>query len=201
MAFDGSYPRRVREAGQLHRIFVRRVHCRRCGVGDALLPEFVLRRRRDTTAAVGAAVLARLGVDVPHGATVLYEGVPERTIRSWRHRFAERADELAQRFEALCVEWGSSLPLPLSGRTGALTPPCRAVAAIGGLWRAAYRRCGQVPPAWWLANIVVGGQLLSVRVDLPWPIAPGGIGRSRGPGPGLIGRLGSHPDRARRAHA
>jgi hypothetical protein len=51
----------VREAGKLYTVFVRRARCGRCGVGESLLPDFVLARRRDTTAAVGAAVLAPAG--------------------------------------------------------------------------------------------------------------------------------------------
>ena len=91
MAFDGGYPRWVREAGKCYRVFVRRARCRGCGIGEALLPDFVLARRRDSTAAVGAAVLASAGAVLAEGSTSLYQGVPARTVRSWRHRFAERA--------------------------------------------------------------------------------------------------------------
>jgi hypothetical protein len=41
IAFDGSYLRRVREAGVVH----------------ALVPDFVLARRRDSANSVGAAIL------------------------------------------------------------------------------------------------------------------------------------------------
>jgi hypothetical protein len=180
MAFDGCYPRLTREAGRVHRIFVRRVRCATCEVGDALLPDFVLRGRRDTTASVGAAILPRLGIEVPEATRTLYAGVPGRTVRSWRQRFAERADQLALRLDALCVQWGETLPL--GAEVPAPGPPRRAVLAMGRFWRAARRRCsGEVPAAWSLANVVVGGQLISTRVDLPWPIVPGRIGRSRAP--------------------
>ena len=180
MGFDGSYPRAAREAGELHRIFVRRARCGSCGTGEALLPDFLLRRRRDTTASVGAAVLPRLGAKVPQGAEGLYAGVPERTVRSFRQRFAERADDLALRFDALSVEWGGSTAL---GSPEPSAPaPRRAVLAMGRLWQAARRRCpGEVPPAWPLANVVVASQLIGTRVDLPWPVAPHTLGRSRGP--------------------
>ena len=39
MGFDGSYPRGAREAGELHRILVRRAPC---GGGEALFPDFLL---------------------------------------------------------------------------------------------------------------------------------------------------------------
>jgi len=81
-----------------------------CRTGHALTPDFVLARLRDSTAAVGVAVLAHLGHQVPVGASRFYDGVPERTVHSWRQRFAERADVLAGRFAALCVEWGDLPP-------------------------------------------------------------------------------------------
>lgn len=207
MAFDGSYPRHVREAGTVHRVFIRRAHCRPCGTGDALLPDFVLRHRRDSAVSVGAAVLAHAGAEVPQGASGLYEGVPLRTVRSWRQRFSERADELAVRLEALGVEWGASAPLRVPHGTS--TPSHRAVLAMGTAWRAARRRhAGPIPAAWLLANVIVGSQLLSTRVDLPWPIVASGVGRSRSPelarscAPrttrGHPGRHGDRPDVALR---
>lgn len=173
MAFDGSYPRSVRHAGVVHRIFVRRARCRHCGVGDALLPSFVVRRRHDSAEAVGAAVLERAGVELPAGAAELYAGVPARTVRSWSQRFSRNADELAVRFNALCVERGGDLP-----RTVPTNASGGAAVAIGALWRAA--RCPG-PGAWVVANIILGGAILASRVDLPWPILPAWIGRSRGP--------------------
>jgi hypothetical protein len=178
MAFDGSYPRSARERGRAHRIFVRRARCGRCGKGEALLPDFLLCRRQHTAPAVGAAVLAPSGA-LPEGAASLYEGVPARTVRSWRQRFAQHADQLAAHFDALTVERGSQLPLPVDPPTW--SPARRATASIGRFWSAARRRQANVPPAWPLANVVVGGQLLAARVDLPWPAGAGRPRRPRGP--------------------
>jgi len=176
MAFDGSYPRMIRESGVVHRIYVRRARCSECGIGDALLPDFILGHRLDSATAVGAAVLTGVGHPVPDGAQRLYQRVPKRTVRSWRQRFAERAEELTTRLGALCVEWGGMLPV------FAATPPRRAVQAIAAIWAVASRRRPlNVPPAWPLANVILGSQLLSTRVDLPWPIVPAMIGRSRSP--------------------
>jgi hypothetical protein len=126
MAFDGSYPRRVREAGVLHHIFIRRARCSGCGTGHALTHDFVLSRRKDSTTAVGAAVLAHSG-----------------------HRSPDTA-------------------------VGA------AVQTIGATWRAASRRRpGAMPPAWPLANVIFGGQLLGTRVELSRPISHELIGHSR----------------------
>lgn len=179
MAFDGRYPRRVREAGVTYRVLVRRARCSACGLGDAVVPDFVLRGRLDSTQAVGAAVVAYAGVELPAHAEALYAGVPARTVRSWRQRFAGRAEQLWGRLGAVSVGWG--------GRDGladapSSTPVGAAVGAIGAVWRAARRRPdADVPPPWRLANVIVGGRLMSTRVDLPWPIDPAWIGRARGP--------------------
>lgn len=179
LAFDGTYARLVREAGVVHRIFVRRGRCGRCGTSEALMPDFLLRRRRDTTTSVGAAILPGAGVELPACAAELYRCVPERTVRSWRQRFGERAGELRQRLEALCVEWRGDLPWP---PPWSWAPAEGAVRAMGLVWRAARkRRSVDGPTAWPLANVIVGGGLLETRVDLPWPIVPTSIGRFRPP--------------------
>ena len=176
MAFDGSYFRWVREEGVIHRIHVRRARCPGCGVGHALLPDFVVGRRRDSSCAIGAAILAHAGQPVPAGASRLYERVPERTVRSWRQRFAERADELARQFAALCVAWGDQPPKYEPA------PVKAAIQMIGATWRAASRRRGHtVPPAWPLANVILGSQMLGTRVDVPHSTAPELRGRSRAP--------------------
>lgn len=155
---------------------MRRARCSRCGTGHALTPDFVLARRRDSTAAVGVAVLAHLGQPVPVGASRFYDGAPERTVRSWRQHFGERADVSARRFAALCVEWGDLAPRSVGPTVGV------AIEMIGAAWRAASRRRpGAMPPAWPMANVVLGGQLLGTRVDLPEPTSPNLIGHSRAP--------------------
>ncbi len=128
MAFDGCYPRRVREGGVVHKIFVHRAYCRACNRGEALIPDFLLARRLDSTATIGAAVLQNAGAALPENATGLYAEVPSRTLRSWRQRFAERADELAASLSAFCVARGGRLP------RSAPTALARASEAIGAVW-------------------------------------------------------------------
>ncbi len=176
MAFDGSYPRFVREAGKLYMIFVRRARCGGCGAGEPSLPDFVLARRRDSTAAVGAAVPAPAGVGLPEGPASLYQGVPGRTVRSWRQRFCERAEALSVLFEALAAERGAPAPAH-----GAGSSTRQAVVATRRFWQTARRRVRDVPPAWPLANVVVGASLLAARVDLSVPGTPHFICRSRAP--------------------
>lgn len=157
MAFDGSYRRTVRRGGVSSRVVVRRARCSSCGVGHALLPDFVLHRRRDSTDAVGAALVGR-------GAE-LCAGVPARTMRSWRQRFTGRAELLTAGLMALAVTWGDEVPrLPVAEPAATV-----AIAAVGAAWWAASRRWpGGVPGPWPLANVILGGELLSTRVDLPW---------------------------------
>lgn len=174
MSFGGSYPRFVREAGKLYMIFVRRARCGGCGAGEPSLPDFVLARRRDSTAAVGAAVLAPAGVGLPEGSASVYQGVPGRTVRSWRQRFSQLAGELSALFEALAAE--RSAPAPAHG---AGPPTHHAVVATRRFWQTARRRVGDVPPAWPLANVLVGSSLLAARVDLPRPGNPRLTCRSR----------------------
>lgn len=180
MTFDGRYRRQVREAGAVHEIFVRRASCRRCSRSDALLPDFVLRRRRDSTCSVGAAVLERFDVEVPAAAAALYAGVPERTVRSWRQRFRERSSELSAVLRGLEIEWGGHHDpgrTPNASRAGGW-----AIDAMVLVWRAARRRpSANVPPPWRLANVIVGGELISTRVSLPFPVVTRLIGRSRAP--------------------
>jgi hypothetical protein len=79
-------------------------------------------------------------------------------------------------FEALAAERGASRLTHGAG------PPTRqAVVAIGRFWQAARRRVGDVPPAWALANVVVGASLLAARADLPIPGTPQLLRRSRAP--------------------
>lgn len=176
MAFDGTYPRKVREAGVAHTVFVRRARCHPCDITDALLPEFVMRRRLDSTATVGCAVLTRAGIDVPARASRLYETVPMRTQRSWHQRFNERSDDLARRLDSLILSWGDPMPFRPTDKT----PPV--IAEVARLWRAVRRRTtGDIPPPWTLANVIIGGELLATRVDLPWQVEPSDLRRSRSP--------------------
>ncbi len=176
MAFDGTYPRKVREAGVVHTVFIRRAQCVPCDLTESMLPQFVLRRRLDTAAAVGAAVLTRLGAEIPDGTDTLFDLVPERTQRGWRKRFADRASDLALHFDSLILSWGA----PVRFRPSDDTAPV--IDAIGRLWRGVRcRTIGELPTAWVLANVIVGGELLSTRADQPWPVQPGTTRRPRGP--------------------
>jgi hypothetical protein len=65
MCFDGSYHRRVCHLGVVHRVTIRRVRCPSCGLGSAVLPEFVLVGRLDSAETIGAALVTATGLLVP----------------------------------------------------------------------------------------------------------------------------------------
>lgn len=118
-----------------------------------------LHHRRDGTDAIGAAVVGH------RAGRHLYAGVPKRTVRSWRHRFAGRADLLVAGLMAVATTWAGETPRLALPATSAML----AAAAVGAAWWAAARRGPQrVPGPWRLASVITGGELLTTRVDLPW---------------------------------
>jgi len=162
LSFDGSYPRQVREAGVVHAIRVPRAACRGCGTTHALLPDFVAYRRRDSVEAIGAAVAPDAAGGRPGP---LWAGVPARTVRSWRSRFAERAELLTAGLVAVATTHSGVAPiLPVPALATTL-----AVAAVGAAWWAASQRWpGRIARPWRFANTITGSGLFSTRVDLPW---------------------------------
>jgi len=153
-----GYLRHLRDAG-LHRIFVPRVRCRRCGRTDALLPWFVSAYRWDTVDVIGQALeRSAAGEGVRRIAVAL--GRPETTVREWCRRFGAVATDLARVLFAAAVRVGwTGFDLPL-----APGPRClAAVAALGAAWS---RRHGRVPP-WRLAVLVTGGAWLAPNTTSP----------------------------------
>lgn len=164
MTFEGSYPRSVRVFPEVWRIQIRRAVCPRCGVGHALLPDFVTAKRLDHVEVIGAA-LAVAATNITAGLAAC--GVPAATQRSWCRRFAGRPEELGAGFVALATTydlWPPDIP------TG--PPPLRAVAGLGAAWDASRRRCARAGKAivapWRFANVIVGGTLMATRANVSW---------------------------------
>ena len=148
--------RTVRGAGGL-RVWLRprRSRCAECGRTHVLLPVFVLVRRADVAAVIGAAlVLAAAGAGFRTVAAGL--GVAQCTVRGWLRRFRARAEEWRAVF---------------TRRVAALDPVLGPIVAYGsrvgdavevmGLAAAAWvRRFGPRPP-WEFVSAVSGGALLS----------------------------------------
>jgi transposase-like protein len=159
-----GYNRHLRDV-ELHRIFVPRVRCKRCGVTAALLPWFVTPYRWDSVDVIGRALeLSVGGQGVRRIAAALAR--PETTVREWCRRFARTADTLARVLLAAAVRSGwSGFDLPT-----APGPRCLAAAdALASAWSA---RHGPVGP-WRLAALVTGGAWLAPNTSSP--LAPAAI--------------------------
>jgi hypothetical protein len=159
-----GYLRHLRDA-ELHRIFVPRVRCRRCGRTAALLPWFVTPYRWDTVDVIGQALeRSAAGEGVRRIAVAL--GRPETTVREWCRRFGRVATDLASALLAAAVRIGwTGFDLPTAPRPRAAA----AVAALGAAWT---RRHGPVRP-WRLAALITGGAWLAPNTTSP--LAPSGI--------------------------
>ena len=141
-----GYRRHLRDALELHRIFVPRVRCRACGVTAALLPWFVTPYRWDTVDVIGRALELSIGGQGVRAIAAAL-GRPETTVREWTRRFGRTADALARVLLAAAVRsaW-SGFELPV-------TPGSRCLAAADALASAWARRHGPAGP-WRVASLV-----------------------------------------------
>ena len=164
MSFDGSYWRQVRDRGVIHRVRIRCVRCPSCRSRHAVLPEFVLARRLDSADTIGAALAIEAGAPGAESRAHLLGTVPERTVRSWMTRFADRAPLLGVGLASLAVHWGGPALLPDRD------PIVGAVTALGATWWTSVNRHPWRPllPPWRFACWITGGEFMSTRVDLPW---------------------------------
>ncbi|HEV3295600.1 MAG TPA: DUF6431 domain-containing protein [Streptosporangiaceae bacterium] len=167
-------PRVIRgEGGGGWRLRPRRVRCGGCRRTHVLLPAFVLARRADAVAVIGAA-LAAAASGLGHRLVAERLGRPEATVRGWLRRFASRAEALRAGFTALACALDPDPLLP--GPAGSLAAD--AVAAIVAAAAAAARRWGRdvfVLSAWELAAAVSSGRLLApgstpvpLNTSCPW---------------------------------
>jgi hypothetical protein len=160
MGFWGFYTRPLR-IGEEIRLLMRRARCRYCRASHALLPDFVVLGRLDGIEVIGAGIAEMAGGATTRAAAARAD-VPYTTARGWRRRFASRAELLAVGFLAATVALGDPAPrLRLGAVEGALC-------AIEAVARAARRRFGAAGDDWRIANLVVGGHLLSTNTDPPW---------------------------------
>jgi hypothetical protein len=127
-----------------------------------LLPGFVTWGRLDAVEVIGPALEAMCGgVGMRRVAQAL--DLAHTTVRDWRRRFSRRAAMLAVGFCRYVVAVGDLAPR-LSG-----DPEAVALAAARSAWEAARRRFGAgVGGRWLVANLVVGGHLLSTNTDPPF---------------------------------
>lgn len=162
MGWWGWYRRDVRVFGDAVTIWVRRVRCSPCRRSHAVLPEFVAFGRLDEVEGVGLALSAMLS-GVSAGRVAVAAGVGHSTARSWRARFRCRAGSLLAGLVAAVV--AVSGLAPREHRDAEL-----GVVEVVELLRAVAERRwpGQVGTRWRLANVMVGGHLLSTNMDPLW---------------------------------
>lgn len=143
------------------RIWVRRVHCRQCGITPGLLPAFCLSRRLDEAEVIGVAiVLVVAGRPVAAVAALL--AVPRSTVRGWAKAFFEAAVAIAALFASLAIaQGGAAFDLPAH-------PARAAVEAIGRAFDAAQRRrSGNLLGIWRFSSVVSGGALIATNRGPP----------------------------------
>ena len=162
MIFWSGYERFVRAQGETLRLWIRRGRYRVCARSHALIPAFLLARRLDPHAVIGAALLRSVsgaGVRTVAGAL----DVPHTTARDWRRRFRSRAPVLAAGFSSLAVALGAAAP------EVSATPEVAALEALAGAWGQARRRfADSVPGPFGFASVVSGGALLATTTTPPW---------------------------------
>lgn len=170
MRFWWGYWRYVRERGCCRKVFVRRANCRSCRSTQALLPSFLLARRRDTAEVIGQAVSLVASGEGGARPAAARAGVPHPTARGWLRRFRRRARQIAAAFAAVTVELGGEAVAP----TGeAMTA---AVAVIAAAFSAATAMPGWAATGpWRFASAVSGGGLLAANTVSPFYL----LGRRR----------------------
>lgn len=158
MGWWGWYRRDVRVDGDAVTIWVRRVRCSRCGTSHALLPQFVTWGRLDSVDVIGLAVAAMVaGVGARRVAAAARVG--HTTARDWRHRFRDRAALLLARLVSATVAVSGFAPREDHGVERGVVEVVEALAVV-----AQRRWPGRVPTRWQLANVIVGGHLMSTNM-------------------------------------
>jgi hypothetical protein len=164
MVFWGSYFRPVRIGSIELRLRVQRAICKRCRSSQALLPDFLVLRRLDAVEVIGQAT-EQMASGATAGETARRTSLPYTTIRDWRRRLASRARLVTARLLAATVALGDLVPrIPEDGLDAV-------VCAVGAVAAAFRRRFGIAGGDWCLANLVVGGHLLSTNTNPPWTVA------------------------------
>lgn len=168
LIFWSGYRRYVRHQGRVHRIWIRRCRCRGCARSHALIPSFLLIRRFDPAAVIGAALVRSVSGAGLRTVAAAFD-VPHTTARDWRWRFRARAPVLMAGFGSLAVALGGSALEVWA------TPEVGALEALAGAWdRARIRFGASIPGPFGFASVVSGGALLATNTTPPWPRLLGG---------------------------
>lgn len=163
-------PRTLRDHGEPVEIQPRRSICRKCSerlgryTTHVLLPTLALLRRADVVSVIGEALMATYQDGRSRREVAARAGVPLDTVRGWRRRFREGAEETRVRFTMLAHEWDPEQ----GGVQARASPELDALEAIGVAAAAAVRRFGPAP-LWQLVAGASGGRLLC-NTSSPLPV-------------------------------
>ncbi|MGH3610099.1 MAG: DUF6431 domain-containing protein [Pseudonocardiaceae bacterium] len=162
-AFGHARTRTVRGLGdQRLTVIPRRARCAGCHASHVLLPTALSVRRADSTAAIGAALLAHATDGDGHRAIAARMNRPASTVRRWlRAVRGGHAEWLYQAGVAKAVRLDREL---LAGATyvGMFKSTLwRALNILAGAARCARERYGVTDPPWSLINLYACGRLLA----------------------------------------
>lgn len=163
-------PRMLRDHGELVEVQPRRSICRQCSersgrfATHVLLPTLALLRRADVVSVIGEALMATYQEGRSRREVAARASVPLDTVRGWRRRFRERAEEIRVQFTELAHEWDPEQ----GGIQARASPELDALEAIGVAAAAAVRRFGPAP-LWQLVAGASGGRLLC-NTSSPLPV-------------------------------
>lgn len=159
---DGGYPRRVRLRGRRHQLWVRRGRCARCATSHALLPDFVVAHRLDTTDTIAAAL---------HGQPD--PTLPASTVAGWRRRWHTNHPDLVAGTGAALVSFSGTAPAgaaahSLAALVAALWLAVHTTAVAGRRRRGGSSTPSPARPGWRAASTRRGPESAS----FPWPPEP-----------------------------
>jgi len=136
------------------RVRPRRSRCSSCGSTHVLVPAWMLVRRADAAAVIGAALVAK-AAGAGHRRIAVSLGRADSTVRGWLRRFAQRAESIRVLFTGLLHGLDASAePVAVTASVFA-----DALEVIGRAAAAASRLLGPRPP-WEFTSAASAGLLL-----------------------------------------
>lgn len=156
-----GYWREVRTAGVKVQIWIRRGRWPPCDVTHALLPDFVVERRRYAVEEIGRTFeKAAEGLSAWKSSELL--GLPFATVRDWRRRCRERAPEQLAELSRWALRVGAQIK----------ELPTRAVAAVLVVLKVVWARSRERDPGvaglWRFWNAIFSGRGLAANKQPVW---------------------------------
>lgn len=157
-------PRVVRGLEGDRTVRPRRARCSACETTHALLPAFMVPRRRDDVHVIGAALTAHAAGD-GHRAIARRLGRPAATVRGWLRRLAARAETIRR----AATGWVAGLDRSALSRVAVHGAASRdALEMLGLAISATVRELGPRRSPWELAVRLSDGLLSPPTAVSPW---------------------------------